>query len=334
MSLCSINAVVTAMLQSHSAGRDVCVVGPKGCGKSAVARLFAARLGYGSDLFSVYKDMSARDLLQRRSTDSLGNTTWHPSPLVTAALHGHALVLDGLNRLPGETLSILQVRQRVCRHLVGAAGRLTSCAAQRLVLDRELELFDGTRLITAEHYASLEKDGIVPPAAEAVAAFEASGRSVSQLLPLGGLSFLCLCHAPACVFVCEWLMGACFGRQLGEHAAGEGVGDIASTTIGDGVRVLPIHPSFRIVAVAAPPSSDEQWLHPETIGMFDIVQMPTLTVDEVRRHRAMHVEVSRTPHTSRFCGRCNPHSTHTSSARCSRRHRLLLWSSCAPLLAT
>ena len=106
----SVNAIVTGLIQAHAAGRDVCIVGPKGSGKSAVARLFACRLGYGTELFSVYKDMSARDLLQRRSTDALGNTTWHPSPLVTAALHGHALVLDGVNRLPGETLAILQVR--------------------------------------------------------------------------------------------------------------------------------------------------------------------------------------------------------------------------------
>ena len=58
---------------------------------------------------------------------------------------------------------------------------------QRLVLDRELELFDGTRLITAEHYAALEAEGVVPPAAEAVAAFEASGRSVRARVRATGM---------------------------------------------------------------------------------------------------------------------------------------------------
>jgi len=75
----SLNATVTSMMQSHTAARDVCLVGGKGSGKSAVARLFAARLGYPTELFSVYKDMTARDLLQRRSTDAYVGQRW-PDP--------------------------------------------------------------------------------------------------------------------------------------------------------------------------------------------------------------------------------------------------------------
>jgi MoxR-like ATPase len=62
-------AMLTDMLQGHALGRHLCIVGDKGCGKSTVARVFASRLGYPLRLFSLYADMSARDLLQRRSTD-------------------------------------------------------------------------------------------------------------------------------------------------------------------------------------------------------------------------------------------------------------------------
>ena len=62
--------MLAAMVQSHAAGRDLCVLGPKGCGKSAAARLLASRLGYQTELFSLFRDMSARQLLQRRGTDA------------------------------------------------------------------------------------------------------------------------------------------------------------------------------------------------------------------------------------------------------------------------
>ncbi|RHY53782.1 hypothetical protein DYB30_009842, partial [Aphanomyces astaci] len=41
--------VLVAMLQDHAAGTDMCVVGPKGSGKSALARQFCGSLGYQSD---------------------------------------------------------------------------------------------------------------------------------------------------------------------------------------------------------------------------------------------------------------------------------------------
>ncbi len=68
--------VLTGLLQDHAAGRDACIIGEKGVGKSAVARVFAHMLGYDCELFSLFKDMTARDLFQRRSTDAQGNTRW------------------------------------------------------------------------------------------------------------------------------------------------------------------------------------------------------------------------------------------------------------------
>ena len=43
---------------------------PQGCGKSVVINEFARRLGYDTDSVVMYNDMTSRDLLQQRHTDS------------------------------------------------------------------------------------------------------------------------------------------------------------------------------------------------------------------------------------------------------------------------
>lgn len=53
------------------------------------------------------KDMTARDLLQQRYTLPNGDTAWRPSPLVTAALEGKLLLLDGIHRVNLGTLAVL-----------------------------------------------------------------------------------------------------------------------------------------------------------------------------------------------------------------------------------
>jgi len=118
-------ATLTAMLQEHSLGRDICLLGGKGVGKSKLAELFCHRLGYRPEIFPMFKDMTPRDLVQRRGTDERGNTRWEDSPLVKAAREGGVVVLDGVHRLHTDTLSTLQ---RVC-------------------VDREMELMDGARLV-------------------------------------------------------------------------------------------------------------------------------------------------------------------------------------------
>jgi hypothetical protein len=89
-------------------------------------------------LFTVhcFKDMSSRDLLQRRTTDSHGNTEWHHSTLVQAALHGGLCVLDGVDRLPPSTLACIR----------------------SLLEDRALDLFDGTRLMRADRFEVLVQE--------------------------------------------------------------------------------------------------------------------------------------------------------------------------------
>ena len=78
-------SLVSALVQDHAVGMDACLVGPKGCGKTTVAERFAAALGYEPLTMHCYRDMSARDLLQRRETDARGDTIWRHSPAVQAA---------------------------------------------------------------------------------------------------------------------------------------------------------------------------------------------------------------------------------------------------------
>ena len=58
--------IVSALLQDHSVGMDACLLGGKGSGKTAIARRFAATLGYTPRTVYCYADLPARDLLQRQ----------------------------------------------------------------------------------------------------------------------------------------------------------------------------------------------------------------------------------------------------------------------------
>ncbi|XP_047991835.1 von Willebrand factor A domain-containing protein 8-like [Leguminivora glycinivorella] len=51
--------------------------------------------------------MTARDLVQQRTTLDNGDTVWRNSALVDAALKGHLAVLDGLHRIHASTLAVL-----------------------------------------------------------------------------------------------------------------------------------------------------------------------------------------------------------------------------------
>jgi len=219
------------MLHDHAFGHDLCVVGDKGGGKSAVVQAFADRLGYVTETLSLYKDMTARDLLQRRGTDPVGllgrpnpshhtsprlfrpshpltspaalhstpdgSTIWLDSPLVSAARHGRLVVLDGLERLPSDVLNSLQ----------------------RLLQDRHLDLCDGTAL-----------SGKHPPSR--------GDSDQSKVL-------------------------------LSNSSDGGGCGGGISATMHDVGAVMPIHPSFRVVALAAPPTAaKDSWLTPETSTLF------------------------------------------------------------------
>ncbi|KAL0082790.1 AAA domain-containing protein [Phycomyces blakesleeanus] len=128
--------IYTSMVIVHSGNTDMCLIGTqKGVGKSALVRHFARNLGYVIDYIPLYRDMSSRDLLQRRSTTPTGDTIWENSLLVEAAIHGNLAVLDGIEALSYGTLNTLQ----------------------RLTNEREMQLPDGTRLINAHRYEKLMK---------------------------------------------------------------------------------------------------------------------------------------------------------------------------------
>lgn len=84
--------LLSDMVMDHSLSMDLCLIGQKGCGKSAVAMKFAHLTGYDTqvEVMQLFKDMSARDLLQSRSTDADGNTEWNNTPLVRAAIQGYS----------------------------------------------------------------------------------------------------------------------------------------------------------------------------------------------------------------------------------------------------
>ncbi|KAK2840347.1 hypothetical protein Q5P01_014087 [Channa striata] len=180
--------LLAEMMQSHMV-KDVCLIGAKGCGKSVIAREFAEMLGYSIEPVMLYQDMTARDLLQQRYTLPNGDTAWRPSPLVTAAIEGKLLLLDGIHRVNLGTLAVLS----------------------RLLHDRELDLYDGSKLLRWDRYQQLKER----------------------------LQFS--------------------DQQLHERS------------------IFPIHPSFRVLALAEPPivgastgggSRDQQWLGPELLTMF------------------------------------------------------------------
>jgi len=58
------------------AGRDLALLGGKGDGKTMVVRWFVERMGYEMETFPMFKDMTSRDLIQRRATDGQRNTMW------------------------------------------------------------------------------------------------------------------------------------------------------------------------------------------------------------------------------------------------------------------
>ncbi|PNF24076.1 hypothetical protein B7P43_G04705 [Cryptotermes secundus] len=121
--------LLAQLLQSHLIG-DFCIIGPRGCGKSATVKTLAALLNYQIEPIVLYQDMTSRDLLQQRSTLPNGDTIWQNSPLVTAALEGKMAVLDGIHRIHPSTLSTIY----------------------RLVHDRELQLHDGRRLVRCDRF--------------------------------------------------------------------------------------------------------------------------------------------------------------------------------------
>uniref|UniRef100_A0ABM5FZN6 von Willebrand factor A domain-containing protein 8 n=1 Tax=Pogona vitticeps TaxID=103695 RepID=A0ABM5FZN6_9SAUR len=186
--------LLAEMMQSHMI-KDICLIGEKGCGKTVVAKEFASTFGYNVEPLMLYQDMTARDLLQQRYTLPNGDTSWRPSPLITAALEGKLVILDGIHRINPGTLTVLQ----------------------RLIQDRDITLYDGTRLLRKDRYQKLKEE-----------------------------------------------------LQLSDEKLQER-------------SIFPIHPSFRIIALAEPPvigGTTQQWLGPELLTLFLFHYMKPLSKSE------------------------------------------------------
>ena len=187
------DTLLSQLILSHSTGvGGVCLVGARGCGKTALINQVSSILGYKTETIQMYADMTARDLLQQRTTTDTGDTVWRLSPLMNAALEGKMAVLDGLHRVHRGTLAVLQ----------------------RLIHDREVQLYDGTRLVAQEKYDLIMKE---------------NNWSVEDMKDRG---------------------------------------------------VLPIHPAFRLVALAEPPvigQAKGQWMTAEILSMFMFHDMRPLS---------------------------------------------------------
>ena len=110
--------------------------------------------------------MTARDLLQQRSTKQDGDTIWVNSPLIQAAIEGKLALLDGLDQVHSSTLAVVfrSVKQLILFYHYHVAGLCYFCNAKmllfnflcRLVHDRELQLHDGSRLLRPDRYDALK----------------------------------------------------------------------------------------------------------------------------------------------------------------------------------
>lgn len=124
----SVQDLVMAAFQSHH--RAVACVGPKGCYKSALARQLALKANKMVELFSLYSDLTARDLLLTRGTDLEGNTVWRSTPLTRAVKNGSWVILDGIDKVSTDTLTSLAL----------------------LMEQGQVDLPDGTRLQAGEGF--------------------------------------------------------------------------------------------------------------------------------------------------------------------------------------
>ncbi|CAK0851569.1 unnamed protein product, partial [Prorocentrum cordatum] len=149
--------------------------------------------------------MSSRDLLQRRTTDAGGRTSWVDSPLVRAARSGAVCILDGMHRLRGDVL----------------------CALAPLLQDRQASL-------------SVAND------------------------PLGAEAELLL-------------------RQDRYEALRHRLSDAGSYDEQSNCRVAPIHPSFRVLALAELPTARAPWLTEELSTCFSHHAYPELEPGDVVR---------------------------------------------------
>ncbi|KAI0061227.1 hypothetical protein BV25DRAFT_1857935 [Artomyces pyxidatus] len=123
--------LLTCFLQAHALGWDISYVPPAmsstaSSSTSLLVRVFGQILGYEEEAVHLYKELGGRELLMRRKIQDGGATSWEPSTLVDGAWTGRLVHLSGLD----------------------AIG-LTAGSLARLTQDREVELWEGKRVVAA-----------------------------------------------------------------------------------------------------------------------------------------------------------------------------------------
>ncbi|CUG93657.1 Hypothetical protein, putative, partial [Bodo saltans] len=103
----SVAAGITTLTHSIAAKRHVCLVGPRGCGKTTAVVEVLTSQNIPFTVFHCFKDMTFGDLLERRVLDKQGNSSWQSGPIVDAARRGCCVVIDGLHRAPPGILGAL-----------------------------------------------------------------------------------------------------------------------------------------------------------------------------------------------------------------------------------
>ncbi|KAI0074593.1 hypothetical protein K474DRAFT_1709721 [Panus rudis PR-1116 ss-1] len=139
--------LLTCILQAHALGWDISYVPPASpstasCSTSLLVKTFADLLGYELETVHMYKELGGREIIMRRKVEADGATSWEPSPLIEGAWKGRLVHLSGID-------------------VVGS----TAGSIARLVQDREIELWEGKRIVadaTPEEIAEGELSVVHP----------------------------------------------------------------------------------------------------------------------------------------------------------------------------
>ncbi|KAK0223975.1 AAA domain-containing protein [Armillaria fumosa] len=137
--------LLTCFMQAHALGWDISLLPPAqpstaSTSTSTLVSIFGRTLGYEMEAVHMYKELGGRELVMRRKIQSGGATTWEPSPIIEAAWKGRMVHLSGLDVL-GST-----------------AGSLS-----RLLQDREIELWEGKRIVTEASQEEIDSGELIVP---------------------------------------------------------------------------------------------------------------------------------------------------------------------------
>lgn len=155
--------LLTCFLQSHALGWDISFVPPvlhstATCSTSLLVKTFAEALGYEVETVHLYKEIGGREMLMRRKIGDGGATSWEPryafriwsfslltvyllfSPLIQSAWAGRLVHLSGLD-------------------VIGS----TAGSIARLLQDREIELWEGKRIVASASDEEVQLNSASPP---------------------------------------------------------------------------------------------------------------------------------------------------------------------------